>query len=824
MTILLDRREDGSLALYIDGDLQFDSRDEAIYHEALALPGLALAARRHGGPLHVLVCGGGDGLAVRELLKEPRLAQIDLVDYDPTILDLARGELAALNGSSLTEPRVAVHVDDAWEYAAQAVRARRRYHLVVVDLTVPQDAQGARFHTLEWYTQLRQLLGGSGVLAVNGASPTGLPLAYWSIYNAMRAARLHPRPLRIALPSFAAQGYSDDWGFLLASPLPIEPAELDDALPLAGPRQTLHDPAQLRRLFRFPEESAALRAKAHPTTLGSNLLLHYLCNGETLDSSEADWDGLGWQEDPAALPAPDDGSALLPPELRASLSVPLGQRPSETALLQRVLELMPALQRGQTSAMIKVFLAAPERFLAAIDLRGAVERLLARAAELPKRLVAELRLLRRAIAAYAGNHAALLRLGMRIVTILTLVVIVANLFYPDAVYGKGGSPASTGGSGAHTGETIRLSDPSGNYQPPVSPSMATGGGFRSPNLGRGSTIDETGTLFPPRRYRYYPRYYGRGGYGYYRANPRPTGQIQEEIGAYRLTSEADILPDGKVAIQLNDKAYLLLSDEHSTLIETATGNPLLYLARDPLQIWRAAREIDRQKRGLEMTAKAKEAWLQWMAWLQFAPWREDDERELANIRSTAARLDLAAASLGSIPASAPSEPPPPLSGAISLFGGIWMAPDGQTLVLSAPEGTVFLDGKGWYRDQARAQPLDNPYPEGFRTWVLQELEQRMKDQSATTQRVQAAIRSAQVELDTLLKDRSEYSALAATTGPDELVEYGTAEIPLREARRLTDEDIASAELLMAGLKRELAELPVEFELAGKLRAALAPKT
>src|SRR5262245_15921886 len=100
MAILLDERDDGSLALYIDGDLQFDSRDEQIYHEALVLPALALAQRRSGEGLRALICGGGDGLVARELLRSQAVAYIDLVDYDAAILDLARGELAALNEGS----------------------------------------------------------------------------------------------------------------------------------------------------------------------------------------------------------------------------------------------------------------------------------------------------------------------------------------------------------------------------------------------------------------------------------------------------------------------------------------------------------------------------------------------------------------------------------------------------------------------------------------------------------------------------------------------------------------------------------------------------
>ncbi|GAB4208622.1 MAG: hypothetical protein OHK0022_38430 [Roseiflexaceae bacterium] len=394
----------------------------------------------------------------------------------------------------------------------------------------------------------------------------------------------------------------------------------------------------MRRLFVFPAASAARRASAQPTRLGSGLLLHYLYNGATVEQGGEQWDALSWERDDAPLPATDDGRHLLPPELRASLAGPPAERPDEQALLKRVLNLMPALQRGQTRAMIAVFLESPERFLAAIDLPGLVERLLRRAAELPRRLVAELRLLRRAIAAYAGNHAALLRLGMRIVTILTVVVILSNLIYPDAVYGKGGE----GSGGAHTGDMISLSQPSrGGYNASTGPNLATGGGFRDRGLGRTTTVDETGSLFPTRRYRYYPSYHSHGGYYYHRTTPQPTEPVEEEAGVFRLTGDTDILPDGKVAIRVSERAYLLLSDEFSTLTDNETGMPLLFLKRDRLQIWQATREIERQKRGLEDSARAKESWSRWMGWLDFAPWRDDDQRELTNLREMAALLDKA---------------------------------------------------------------------------------------------------------------------------------------------------------------------------------------
>src|SRR5258708_756752 len=117
MALQVDRREDGSVAFFIDGDLQFDSRDEANYHEALALPAVMVAAQRSSGSLRAFIAGGGDGLTARELLKSARVEHIDLVDMDPTVLALANCDFAAFNKDSLTDNRVAVHTQDAWTFA-----------------------------------------------------------------------------------------------------------------------------------------------------------------------------------------------------------------------------------------------------------------------------------------------------------------------------------------------------------------------------------------------------------------------------------------------------------------------------------------------------------------------------------------------------------------------------------------------------------------------------------------------------------------------------------------------------------------------------------
>ncbi|NTV63411.1 MAG: hypothetical protein HGA65_07720 [Oscillochloris sp.] len=817
MTILLDRRDDDTFRLFIDGDLQFDSRDERIYHELLALPALALAERRVVGPLRALICGGGDGLVARELLKSDRLVRLDLVDYDPTMLDLARTEFADLNQRSLGHIITHVYVEDAWAFVERAAQRGQTYQLVIVDLTVPQDVAGARLCSLDWYQRLRPLLGEHGLLAVNAASPSGTPEGYWSIYNSLRAAALHPRAYRFALPSFAELGYGDDWGFFLGAAAPIPPAAFGDDLPLPGPRHTLQSPAQLRRLFTFPTAVAAVRSTAQPTRAGSNLLLHYFYNSSEPEADDTTrWDSLADLVDSAPLPAPDDGRRLLSPALQAALSSPIGTPTDEESLFQHVIQLMPALHRNQTRGMITTFLEDPARFLGALDLPGLVEQLLRRAADLPRQLVDELRLLRLKLREFTGDHAALLRLGMRVVTIVTVVVIIANLAYPDITYGKGGDGGTSVGH-AYTGDTVRLSQPGhAYYDATLPPSVATNGGFRSSTIGHGTAVDEVGSLFPTRRYRYYSHSYGRYGYHHYHSGAHSNDALTEDESAYRLTPETDILNDGKVVIVLNDAAYMLIDSELMAVIDQPTGEPILFLAREPALVWRAAQEIDRQLLGLEQTLRAKQAWMIWAGWLSFGPGTADDRVELENVQAMIARLQVARQNLGAIPAMAPDLPKPPVAGAYEVFSGVWLLSDGLGFILQLPDGPAFMGPSGLYRDKELTQPLDERYPQDFKAFVVGYLQQEIKDRNATLTSLQADLATENAELATLQRDKAEYDAISAISPGSEMVEYGTAEIRLDEALRLTNADLVRFRQRIALLQLQISNLPQEMVAAERL--------
>ncbi len=847
MSISCERQADASLALWIDGDLQFDSRDERIYHECLVLPALALATRRSERPLRALICGGGDGLAARELLKSPRLARLDLVDRDPAVLALARAELAALNGGSLADARTHVHVGDAWEHVRACRERGARYDVIVTDLTVPQESSAALLHGVAWYRDLRAVLTPSGVLVANAVSPSATPGAYWAVYQGMRAAGLYARPYRIALPSFRAAGYGPDWGFLLAAPAPIGPADLDDDLPLAAPRAALRDPAHLRRLFLFPPALAAQRGLARPERGDGATLLAAIREAAAAEDPEdvagaasalahtgltsGDWDGLA-QDDGLPSPGEDSGPGVgegadavgpagaLPPSVAAALVAAPAARATEGDVLRRVLTLVPALQPGQTREMIAAFLAEPARFLATLDLRALVARLLRDAAALPRRVVAELRLLRRTLSASLPDADALLGMGLRVVTIITLVVILVNLAHPDLIYGKGGE----GGGHVAFHEVSGISRPGhSNYAFASSddiPQLIAGTGFRGSDVGRTVAVDEYGTAFPARTYRYYAPPFRHSVYRY-DPRPRQTGPVSTTVAAYALTPEADVLADGTVVIALGEGDYERLGPRAATVVDGATGLPVMDLAPQPAQLWRVARELERQEGGLHESARAKRNWMAWYSWLGFLPWHDDDVRELANLDAMANRLAAARAALGAVPANDPGIPSPPVHGAVELIGGVWMLPHAAGVLVQRGDGPpAYMDASRWSADRYHLDPLHEPYPAGFRAVLIRYLGAQIAGNAAIVQSLQAELADAETNAASLQNDLNDYQASALSDGGYSLVDYGTEQITADDAIARTQSDIATTQREISRIGREIDALPTEHALMGQLRLML----
>lgn len=253
------------LSLYLNGHLQFDSEDEHIYHELLVHPAMMASADL---PRDVLVLGGGDGLAVREILRWPSVRRVLVVDLDPAVTELARTypPLVAHNRGALTDARVetraaagvsagvtqivtqhAEHTRDAIAGVTAPIAEVSLLHLdadaylreiesdwdvIIADFPDPSTPDIAKLFSLELYQALATRLRPGGVLAAQAGSPYNSRAAFWSVRDTLEAAGFTVRSLHAQVPTFG------EWGWHIAAPgrPPIFARALPDGLRYLTPQ------------------------------------------------------------------------------------------------------------------------------------------------------------------------------------------------------------------------------------------------------------------------------------------------------------------------------------------------------------------------------------------------------------------------------------------------------------------------------------------------------------------------------------------------------------------------------------------------------------
>jgi spermidine synthase len=241
--------------LFLNGNLQFSSADEYRYHEALVHPGLSRLKK----PEHVLVLGGGDGMAVREILKYDGVQEITLVDLDKEITEmfLSNEVLMQLNKNSLSSPKVTIVNSDAFLWARTATD---RYDYIVIDFPDPSNYSLGKLYTNAFYRELNRILSPEGAIVVQSTSPYVARQSFWIIDQTIRHAGFYTRPFHCYVPSFG------EWGFVLASKKPLSN---DYNLPVG--LKFINDQS-LQQLFVFPPDMA--RIEGGVNTLNNQVLVN----------------------------------------------------------------------------------------------------------------------------------------------------------------------------------------------------------------------------------------------------------------------------------------------------------------------------------------------------------------------------------------------------------------------------------------------------------------------------------------------------------------------------------------------------------------------
>lgn len=249
-------------ALFLNGNLQFNSFDEYRYHEALVHPAFAAF---DGEPKRVLVLGGGDGLALREILKYRSVEAVQLVDLDPMMTGLSKEfpALGELNRHSFDDPRVSVTNGDAFVWLDNNEIAP--FDIAIVDFPDPNNFALGKLYSTRFYNLLKQKLHPDAAVVIQCTSPLIARRSYWSIIRTLEASGFSVKPFHTTVPSFGV------WGYALVKLHPFE----TPASPPPGVELKFLNNESFASMFDLPKDLLAPDGEIEVNRLDNQALVRY---------------------------------------------------------------------------------------------------------------------------------------------------------------------------------------------------------------------------------------------------------------------------------------------------------------------------------------------------------------------------------------------------------------------------------------------------------------------------------------------------------------------------------------------------------------------
>ena len=267
---LIITRRNERVRFYINGALQFDGFDEYRYHETLIHPVMSMIRK----PENVLILGGGDGMAAREILRYATVKTITLVDLDPAVTDLFKQTalLRALNKGSLQDARVNIVNQDAWKFLE---KSNDLFDAIFIDLPDPNNSSLSKLYSVPFYTLVKQHLAQDGIMAAQATSPLYSRQAFWCVAATLQQAgetnavpeTWSTLPYHVHVPSFG------EWGFVMASRQTLRPENIH----LAALEYRFLNSTMLPQLFDFPNDMGKVSVEINQ--LATHPLLQYYEKG-----------------------------------------------------------------------------------------------------------------------------------------------------------------------------------------------------------------------------------------------------------------------------------------------------------------------------------------------------------------------------------------------------------------------------------------------------------------------------------------------------------------------------------------------------------------
>ncbi len=192
--------------LFINGNQQLSTLDEAMYHEPMVHPVMTA----YPNPREILILGGGDGCAAREVLKYSSVEAVKVVDLDPAITDLSMTHevLVALNEGSLRDDRVEIINEDGFTFLEDH---EGYYDIILVDLPDPKTVEIGRLYSFEFYKLCQKRLRPNGFLVTQAGSPYYATRAFNCVDITLQEAGFTTLPLHNQVLTLG------EWGWIIGA-------------------------------------------------------------------------------------------------------------------------------------------------------------------------------------------------------------------------------------------------------------------------------------------------------------------------------------------------------------------------------------------------------------------------------------------------------------------------------------------------------------------------------------------------------------------------------------------------------------------------------
>ncbi|MCU1290340.1 MAG: Spermidine synthase [Acidobacteria bacterium] len=249
-------------SLFLNGNLQFNSFDEYRYHEALVHPAFAAFG---ANPKRVLVLGGGDGLAIREILKYPSVESVTLVDLDPVMTGLSKDlpVLAELNKNAFADRRVSVVNADAFVWLDN--NQIEPFDIAIVDFPDPNNFALGKLYTTRFYNLLKAKLKPDSSVVIQTTSPLIARNSFWCIIKTLEASGFTVKPYQTTVPSFGV------WGYALARLQPFDAP----AKPIENIELKFLNNNSFASMFEFSSDTSLPNQEIEINRLDNQALVRY---------------------------------------------------------------------------------------------------------------------------------------------------------------------------------------------------------------------------------------------------------------------------------------------------------------------------------------------------------------------------------------------------------------------------------------------------------------------------------------------------------------------------------------------------------------------